>query len=75
MVIPFGPILKTGIEIVGPIILREVIKPRFRKFVESQVEGFAQELARRRFTTKRTKTKNVINIRRGKQRFQCRKVN
>jgi len=74
MVIPFGPILRTGIEIFGPIVLREVSKPRFRKFVEQKVEDISIDLGQRIVGKFRKRTKNDFIIRRGKQNFHCRRM-
>ena len=58
-------------ELIGPIVLREVAKPRFRRFVEEKIGEGAIEIARRRFTKK----SKIIIIQRGKRRFSCRQVN
>jgi len=65
-----GEALKKGVDLIGPIILREVAKPRFRRFVEEKAQDVATEIARR-VTTK--KSKKFI-MRRGRQQFQCRRV-
>ena len=66
-----GEALRKGGELIGPIIVRELGKPRTRKFIEQKVEEFAQELGRRVTTTK--KSKQFI-MRRGGQQFKCRRV-
>jgi len=71
MTIQLGEILRRGADILGPIILRELSKPRTRRFIEEKVGDVAIELARHRFTKK---TKKNIIIRRGKRKFSCRMV-
>jgi len=73
MVLQIGEALRKAAEVVGPILIRELQKPRTRRIIEEKVGELAQELARRRFTGK--ETRNVITIRRGRTRFQCRRVN
>jgi len=66
----FAGIQRT-VELAGPIILREVQKPRFRKFVEEKLQDVATELGRQRFTKK---SKKFI-MRKGKRRYECRMTN
>jgi len=66
-----APSLQKVLETIGPIVLREVSKPRFRRFVEEKVGDLAIELARKRFSPK-TKTRKEFITRRGRQRFRCR---
>jgi len=67
-----GSGFQKAVEIISPIILREVSKPRFRRFLEEKAGDVAIELARK-FTTK--KSKKQIIIRRGGTKFQCRRMN
>jgi len=71
MVVLFGPTLQKIGEQIGPIILRELAKPRTRQFIEEKVGDVAIELARGRFTKK---AKKEIIIRRGKHQFKCRRI-
>jgi len=61
-------------ELVGPIIVRELGKPRTRRFIEEKVGEFATEIARRRFTSKGKKTKKSFITRRGNVKFHCRRM-
>jgi len=73
---PFLPIaIRLGQQVL-PILLNEVAKPRFRKFVRKGVD-FALETALKKGkgSLRRTgKPKQEFIMRRGRQRFQCRKV-
>ena len=64
-------IVTKAVEIAGPIVLRELQKPRTRQFIEEKVQDVALEIARRKFTSK--KSKEII-IRRGNRKFHCRMV-
>jgi len=69
-----GEAVRKGVELIGPIVIQEVSKPRFRRFVEDKFGELAVEIARRRFTPKMKKSKKFI-MRRGRRRFECRMVN
>jgi len=71
MTLQLGEILRRGADILGPIVLRELAKPRTTKFIEEKVGEFSQELARQRFTKK---SKKLIIIRRGRHNFKCRRM-
>ncbi len=77
MPIQFLPtIVRLGTQL-GPILLNEVVKPRFRKFLESQVAELGQRATRagkERFAGPLRKGSQNFIMRRGRQRFQCRKV-
>ncbi len=76
MAIQFLPVIERIATTLGPILLNEVVKPRFRKFLESQVAELGQRATRagkERFAGPLRKPKSFI-MRRGRQRFQCRKV-
>jgi len=76
MVIQFLPTVVRIGQQVGPILLNEVVKPRFRKFLESQVAELGQRATRAgkaRISGPLRKPKTFI-MRRGRQRFQCRQV-
>jgi len=66
-----GSTFQKAVEIITPIIAREVAKPRFRAFIEEKAGDVAIEVARR-FTTK--KSKKFIKIKRGNQNLLCRRV-
>ncbi len=70
MSLQIGEILRKGAEIVGPIIVRELSKPRTRKFLEEKAGDVAIEVGRRIFTKK---SKKFI-MRKGQRRFECRMV-
>jgi len=67
-----GSTFQKAVEIISPIVIREVSKPRFRRFLEEKAQDVAIEIARR-VTTKKSK-KNII-IRKGKTKFTCRRMN
>jgi len=67
-----GSTFQKAVEIISPIVIREVTKPRFRRFLEEKAADVAIELARK-FTTAKSK-KNII-IRRGATKFKCRRMN
>jgi len=71
MTLPLGQIFTKTVELVGPVLLRELAKPRTRRFLEEKAGDVAIEIARR-FQTK--KSKKII-IRKGRQSFECRRVN
>ena len=72
---PIHGIVLTGVEavarIAGPIIVRELSKPRTRRFLEDKVGELATEIARRRFTEKSSKKQPK---RGGKRMIVCRRV-
>jgi len=79
MVIQFIPtIVRIGTQL-GPVLLNEVAKPRFRKFLKGALEQgaeFAFKAGKRRLRKpKRSSSKSSFIMRRGRNRFQCRKVN
>jgi len=79
MVIQFIPtIVRIGTQL-GPVLLNEVAKPRFRKFLKGAFEQgaeFAFKAGKRRLRkNKPRRTNNTFIMRRGRKRFQCRKVN
>ncbi len=78
MVISFIPtIVRIGTQL-GPVLLNEVAKPRFKKFLKGALEQGAESFFRagkRRLRKSRLTTKSDSFImRRGRNRFQCRKV-
>ncbi len=70
MTLQLGEILRKGVEVIGPILVREISKPRFRRFLEEKAGDVAIELGRR-VTTK--KSKKFI-VRRGGRKMECRMV-
>ena len=76
MVIQFLPTLvRIGTQL-GPVLLNEVAKPRFRRFVQEQIRNL-QDVAVKKGSTrlKGPLRRQTFIMRRGRQRFQCRKVN
>ena len=72
MTLLFGiPTAQKIIETLGPIVIREVSKPRFRRFIEEKVGDVATELARQRFTKK---SKRSFIMTKGSQKFTCRRM-
>jgi len=65
-----GSTFQKAVEIITPVVAREIAKPRFRKFIEEKAADVAIELGRR-FTT--AKSKNII-IRRGGNKFSCKRM-
>jgi len=77
MTVVLGPVLSRIGSQIGPIILSELVKPRTRKFLRKVLdEGLGQALkfGKRRLGTRPRKQKGQFIMRRGRQRFQCRKV-
>jgi len=77
MVIQFLPTIVRIGQQVGPILLNEVVKPRFRKFLEGQVAELGQRAIREgksRISGPLRSNRGSFIMRRGRQRFQCRKV-
>jgi len=68
MTAQLGEVFKKAVDIVGPIVMRELSKPRTRQVIEEKVGELATELARQRFTKK---SKKIITIRRGTKQFRC----
>jgi len=64
-------VISKAVEFAGPIVIREVSKPRTRRFIEEKVSDVALEFARRRFTGK---AKKSFTMKRGGSRFECRRV-
>jgi len=74
--IAFGPVLaKIGSQI-GPIIISELSKPRSRRFLRKAFdEGLGQALKFGKGALRRPRNgKQTFIMRKGRQRFQCRKV-
>jgi len=75
LVISFIPTLvRIGTQ-VGPVLLNEVAKPRFRKFLRKTLDeglGTALKFGKKRLA--RSKSRKTFIMRRGRQRFECRKV-
>ncbi len=60
--------------VVGPILLREFRRnPRLRKAVETTADAVAGQVFRK-FGAKGKTKRNTFIMKRGRQRFQCRKV-
>jgi len=63
---------RRAVETFGPVLLRELAKPRTRRFIEEKVRDIKKDIGVRRATT--GKSKKFI-IRRGRQSFQCVRMN
>jgi len=71
-------VVQKAIELAGPIVLREINRPRTRKFVEDFAKDQVRDLAvslRNQFQGTKKKSQKDFIIRRGNRRFHCRKVN
>jgi len=67
-------IIKIG-EILSPIIVKEIAKPRFQRFVREQRDEVLKFALRKGKEALTGRAKKTFIMRRGKQQFQCRKVN
>jgi len=77
MPVQFLPTLVKVGTVLGPIILNEIRKPRFRKFLEGQVSELGQQAIKRGKArlSGPVRGRRTFIMRRGRQQFQCRKVN
>ena len=77
MAISFLPtIVRIGTQL-GPILLNELNKPRTKDFIRKSIEGFAESRIKQGAIARKgplRKPREFI-MRRGRQRFRCRKVN
>jgi len=78
MVIQFLPtVLRIGSQL-GPVLIHELAKPRTRRIIENvigQGAEFAFREGKRRLMRNKPRGRNTFIMRRGRNRFQCRKVN
>jgi len=78
MPVQYLPVIEKIATTLGPILINELSKPRTRKILENvigQTAEFAFKAGKRRLLKKQPRGSTNFIMRRGRNRFQCRKVN